>query len=67
MVKKLSSRNVVFFADCWHMTDSSLRKTFGLICYNLLKGHLCGMIDAGTKEQLEETLSAEKSCFNQCL
>ena len=42
------------------MTDFSLRNTFGPLCYNKPKGQLAGMIDAGSLEQCEETLSSSK-------
>ena len=46
------------------MTDSSLPKTFGPVCYNMLKGHLDGMIDAGSLEQFEAMLSSARSMLH---
>ena len=64
MVKKLCFTTAIFFADRWHMTDLPLRKTFGPVCYNMLEGHLVGMIDAGSLEQFEETLSSARSMLD---
>jgi hypothetical protein len=64
MVKKLGFKNAVFFADRWHITDSSLRKTFGPVWYTMPKGHLCRMNDAGSVEQFEATLSSARGMLH---
>jgi hypothetical protein len=49
------------------MTDFSPRNTFGPLCYNKPKGQLAGMIDAGSLEQCEETLSSSKNMLHSML
>ena len=64
MVKELGFANVVCFDDCWHITESSPHTAFGPIYYNLLKGHLCRMVDADYEEQVEDTLAAENDMLH---
>ena len=60
LVTSLGFLNAILVLDRWHLLDSGLEKMFGKTGYEMLKGHVVGMVQSNSLEEFESFLMQAK-------
>ena len=63
IISQIDFPNARFILDHFHLLDSGLKKIFGKVGYDLLKGHLIQMVKAPSQVEFDSTLQSAQHLF----